>query len=199
VNVKAAVIAGVALVVLSGIIVRHFDGAALADARTQVVLAHDSLAVVQKEVVQVHAHADSIRVQGVKLRAAADSALRVATKSEKEAARLRAAVHADTLCKQGDSLAVQDSITIASLHTAVDKERRRGDSLQVGLDEALTSLARLNAAAGRLDTASHALMKASKPSFWSRITPKPGLGVTAGINPQSKFDVVAGVSLGWSF
>jgi hypothetical protein len=196
---KILAIAGVIAVVLSGVVVRSCDSKNLVDARQQVELAQDSLHAVQIEVRKTNAHAESLKVQGVKLREESDSALRVAKKAKLDASRLADKFKHDSSVSSADSALESTEIVIASLELALDKQKQRADSMKLGWDEALTSLARLSAAAGHLDTASHALVKASHPSFWARITPAPNVGATAGINTRGQFDVVAGVGLGWRF
>lgn len=203
-NKILAVVALVAIV-LSGVLVREHERKVLSDAETQVRVAHDSLVAVQKEIKQVNADAVVLKAGGVKLTESRDSALRVASITKTESARLKAKIDADTsaqcaaLRAEVDSMAREDSAAYWTVLGALTREKAHSDSLQTVLDESLSALARLNAAAGHVDDAAHAAVKAAKPSFWSKIAPKPGFGVAAGIDPQMKFDTVAGVTLGWSF
>jgi hypothetical protein len=199
---KILAIAGVVLVVLSGMWVRSCESKSLAEAQAKVNAAHDSLVVVQKEVERSRTIIALVIATSKHDSARADSLAKKATASAAETEHLKAKLRNETAPSAHadlDSLIAGDSATIHALQGAVVAEKSRGDSLQVGLTDALISLARLSAAAGRLDTASHVLVHASKPSFWAKLTPKPMVSVTAGINTRMQFDAVAGLGLGWSF
>lgn len=127
-----------------------------------------------------------------------------------EARARRAEAYATAQADHADSIAAWAPDTCRPYIVAQVDAR---NTLQRALDEQKETTARLMAAAqsdslanavlttglGTVTTAAQDLVNSTHRSFFLRILPKPGISVTAGVNPQGKFDVVGGVSLGWSF
>lgn len=128
-------------------------------------------------------------------------------KAEAAAADQRAQVHA-TRAKQ---LAAQLAVTKATTHdslvnvteqaqswkNAYEEQIKATASLTHAVDTTQSALKDVREASTALRGSATKLVAASHRSFWSRLVPDVGVGAAAGINPQGKPDVVAGVTLSW--
>lgn len=131
-----------------------------------------------------------------------------ALKSEQRAARAEA--RALALADHADSIAAWAPDTCRP-YIAAQVEAR--DELQHALNEQKETTGHLMAAAqsdslaiaalltglGTATDAAQDLVNSTHRSFFLRILPKVGIGATAGINPQGKFDTVVGPTLVWTF
>lgn len=114
------------------------------------------------------------------------------------AARARAAE-----VKLAASPTPHDSLTNAlnaadSWHRAYRSQLAATARLQQSYDLLHAGLEKVGDASAKLQGASTKLVDASGESFWKRLVPHASLSITAGVNPQGKPDVVAGVGLGWN-
>lgn len=85
------------------------------------------------------------------------------------------------------------------LQHALDAQKQATAKLRSAAASDSIAIASLLVGIGTATTAAQDLVDATHRSFFLRILPKPGISVTAGITPRGKFDVVGGVSLGWTF
>ena len=128
-----------------------------------------------------------------------------AREAEAKLAAIRALVPAgpttlDTLAAH--IAAARESTTVAleaavSWRQAYEAQLQATAKLQQAVDTLGPALDAAVAASSKLQSASTDLAAATGGSFWKRLVPHASLNVTAGVNPQGKPDVVAGVGLGW--
>ena len=95
-----------------------------------------------------------------------------------------------------------ESTTVAiqaakSWRQAYESQLEATARLQAAVDTLAPALAREKAASAKLQGASVNLANSTGGSFWKRLVPHVSLSVTAGVNPQGKPDVVAGIGLGY--
>ena len=201
---KSYAIAFVAAIVLWMVAAHYIDkarGANQVKAEATLSIAQDSL-----HLALAGAKARDQAIVSATMRA--DSASKRATTAQLEAARLKATIPA--LKAQLDSAKLDSSQTVVaaelfdamdaradSLESALTARATQVNVLQSALDSARTSVRTLTRAAVVLDTAATAVVKTIKPSWFTKIAPKPGLGVALGIDQTGKPAVVVGVTVSW--
>lgn len=145
----------------------------------------------------------------------ADMAARQAQKERAEAIAhdKRAAQH---IAEAAVAVAFADSLLAFAPDTClpyITAERDARGKVQMALDEQKQATARLIGAAasdstalaalvtgiGTATDAAQDLVDATHRSWLINLLPKVGIGVTAGITPQGKFEVAAGPTLVWTF
>lgn len=94
-------------------------------------------------------------------------------------------------------VALADS-ALASADSVSRDLRRANVSLQTGLDSAVAASSRLRDAQVNLSAKAAVLSDAAKPLFISKLIPKPGFGLAAGVNSLGQPQLIVGVTLGWS-
>lgn len=181
--------------VLSFLWVQHRHAGELEQARTEVAVANhqaDQAIDVMQAAISYAQTADSI----------ADAV--VARAEAAEARRKAQAPAVATIVAQAPDTCAP---VIAALEGARELAIETADAWKQAYDTTLAANARLQAAAGPLvdaskgqTEASEHLSDVSRPSFFQRILPKVGVGVTTGIDPIDRsFHVVVGPSAHWSF
>lgn len=184
-----------AAVILAGIVAERYSDERLVAERALVAAAV--------------ARADSAAQVAAELRAVTDSALAQAARADSAARAVgqrsdsvrvvyrRVAVLAPDTCAPvvaaaDSALAAADSVAGALRTLAASHE----DAARAAIERADVSEAALRdvrAAAGRLE-------RAARPSLLSRLTPKPGLGLAAGVNVATgRPAAVLGATLAWRF
>lgn len=143
------------------------------------------------------ANADAARAE-----IAAQESHAVAVKQTEVAAKHAARAQAAE-AKLAASSTPHDSLTAAlnaadSWHRAYKSQLEATARLQQSYDQLHDGLEKVSDASAKLQGASTNLVNASGESFWKRLVPHASLNVTAGVNPQGKPDVVAGIGLGWN-
>lgn len=182
--------AGILLII--GAYVRHSYSVALSDAQ----------AATKQAVANAHSAAialDDALVFAAAQAATADSARAAADKSAERAARLSARRAPTDSCPK--ALVIADS-TAAAWREAYVNEHSATEALIPALDTTLHAGKALVVATERLDTAATALVKASRPPFFSRLLaglkPDIGVGAAIGIDPFTrKPSTTIGVTLSW--
>lgn len=99
---------------------------------------------------------------------------------------------------------VRDSVSLAvqaseSWQKAYESQLEATARIQAAVDTLRPALAAERAANAKLAAGSKKLVEKTGGSFWKKLVPTIHVGVTAGVNPQGKMDVVAGVGPGWTF
>lgn len=143
------------------------------------------------------ANADAARAE-----LAAEGLKKIANEQAELGKKNAARAHAAEV-KLAASSTTQDSLTNAleakdSWHRAYRSQLEATAKLQQSYDLLHDGLQKVGDASAKLQGASTDLVNATKPSFWKRLAPHASINVTAGVNPQGKPDVVAGVGLGWN-
>ena len=156
----------------------------------------------QRALVQSYAaEAKQANAAAARLEIAAQESHAVAVKQTEVAAKHAARAHAAE-AKLAASSTPHDSLAAAlnaadSWHQAYSSQLKATAKLQQSYDLLHDGLQKVGDASAKLQSASTDLADATGGSFWKRLVPHASLNVTAGVNPQGKPDVVAGIGLGW--
>lgn len=170
------------------------------------VLAAD--AVAQSALVQARTVLDSNKV----LRATASGYAAQAAEAEAEAVRAQAALRAarsrltsvvpdtclDVVNAHRDVIAAAEHLAevrlveLSNMTAAYVTERHRADNAE-------SALVTLQAATSGLSRASTELVRASRPSIWSKLRPKPIFGAIVGVNQKKELTTAVGVGFGVAF
>ena len=151
--------------------------------------------------------ADSAERRADSLVSVAEAAKKRAVQAESDAAIYReryrvAALAAPDTC--APALAAADSALAAT--QSVAEQYRQGLAAAIGaslelqkaLDSTQVALSTVEASARRLEAKAAELERASRPSLFSRLLPRPGVGVAAGVDRNGKPAAVAGITLSWT-
>jgi hypothetical protein len=112
-------------------------------------------------------------------------------------ASIKANVCDSTCITAARSAHLSDSIALVASDSALAAEKIAAARYKLGLDQAVTALADLNASAHE---AIHVAQPFTKPpSRLRQILPKLGVAATAGLDLHGNPNVVTGVSLGYNF
>jgi hypothetical protein len=132
--------------------------------------------------------------------ARADAAEKAAAEQAANARALRAQRKAPPAGSAVDSIAfiiASAQAETESWKSAYELQLEATAQLRAALKSVKPALEGEHKASIELQGASTKMADASKQSFWNRLVPDVGVGVAAGITPQGKPDVVAGVTLAW--
>jgi hypothetical protein len=87
---------------------------------------------------------------------------------------------------------------VASADSVNRNLRSANVSLSTALDSTVAALDGLRAAQVNLSGKAAILASAARPSLLSKLLPKPGFGIAAGVNALGQPQIIVGVTLGWS-
>lgn len=194
--------------VATGYLLRGHYNAKLAVAQADVTSAHKALVLAEAQArldSALSAHlttlADSqsaLAARQAKLRKLAETASQFYQTKYLLAVKAAPDTCTTVIAAANAALGSKDTV-IASLLSEVDTIAAARDSYRASAAKAMDAYARLLTPVARLDTASTALVKASRTSFWAKVTPKLGLGAFTGVDQHGQFVYGAGLTLGYQF
>lgn len=96
------------------------------------------------------------------------------------------------------ALVAAADVALANADSVSSELRTANVSLHTALDDTRVALAGVRAVAVILGAKASILERAARPSWASRLIPKPGIGIAAGVDLTGRPTVLVGVTFGWS-
>lgn len=181
--------------------------AAVADTKASIArerIARADLARVLADSARLKAKNDSLSAQSRRSDSLASASQALATAANKRFEELagKAPPECAPLAAEARETIRQQGLTIASLTSSRDTEKKRADGLQVSYDDLKAKAVVHVETSAKVDTAATKLIAVVAPKWYARLwqlRPKIGVGGAGGYDVKGKPNAVVGITFGWSF